>query len=219
MERVQLKIGDVHRSRDRHDVRQIVTIERADEAVWVTYHVIVAKLRNSDAYCRFKRLAPHPTKTEHEALTKVCAGVPIATCSEATFRRWSGGLVEFDRKFKEPGRSMADLCLERVLAKGMNGISFERALSFDAARCDFQLRHWGLPFVFTFLDGSRVAYTPALVFAEVDPTGRPLPGGRQCLERRWEYGGENTKRIIREDFERWLPHFARLLPPSAQLSR
>lgn len=209
-----LAAGEVHWSRDRTTYREILDIAGEPERRTVTYHVIVANLRNSEQYRRFDRLAPDPTKREHEQLTRLCAGVPIGRCAEAQFRQWTGGVAQLDPKFKHPGRSMADLCLERVIAKGINGISFERALSYDAARMDFNLRAWGLPFVFTFWDGSRVAYAPALVFSEVDKLGQPLAHGRKCLDLRWEYGPENTPRIVREDFKKWLPHIARSLSPS-----
>ncbi len=150
--------------------------------------------------------APLPTADEFARGERVCAGAPVATCSRAHFLRWAEGPAQFDPKFKEPGRTMADLCLERVLAKGLNGIHFERALTFDSVRRDFEVTSKRLPWCFTFADGSRVGFNSPGVYAEVDLEGRPVPGGRKCLDPKQVYSEENTPALIRADFARWLPH-------------
>lgn len=202
-----LEEGAVYWDRSQRNFRKVLALLPAqdEEPAMVRYQPILAG--NALPVERmFELAAPLPTEAEFARGERVCAGAPVATCSRAHFLRWAKGPAVFDPKFKHPGRTMADLCLERVLAKCLSGIHFERAVGNDAVRTDFVATSRRLPWCFTFADGSRVGFWPPGMYAEVDIEGRPLPQGRHCLDPRQRYSEQTTPDLIRQDFKRWLPH-------------
>ena len=212
MELTAIRVGGVYNDRARRLFREVRAIEPApggslrDAAV--TYHVINVNYtweRYALTASR-NRLAPRPTVAEFASCERVTRGIPVATVKLGYFARWARESTAHPPKYKERGRTMANLCLDRVVHKGYRDRSFINAVRFDSRKEEQWFTTEEFEFCWTFEDGSRIAFAQPGMYCEVDRHGRPLREGPHCLDFSQRYSPETTGPLVFADYKRWLPH-------------
>lgn len=198
--------GHVYTNIVSENRRVLALWTRDDGTPMVRYQPMPWHMR-TDQYLRyFSHLAPMPTQAQLLSRKRIAPGVLMAEKPLARFAAWARRERTPHSKLQRPGRTMASMVIEAVMRKMYTSLSAERAFTFEASTREFYLTLGPscMPWIYTMPDGSRIAFMPPVVMAEVDDQGAPVLTSHHQLDWEQSFCFGDIPRIVAAEKRLWI---------------
>lgn len=206
MKTTDIEVGRVYTNLTSENRRVLALFEAPGGAPMVRYQPMPWNMPTDKYLDHFCHSTPMPTKAQLLNRTKIAPGVLVAEAPLASFARWAVSERAPHPKLQRPDRTMASMVIEAVMRKMYTSLSAERAFTSEASTREFYLTFGPscMPWIYTMPDGSRIAFMPPVVMAEVDDNGAPVLTSHHQLDWNQSFAFGDMNRIIAAEQRLWL---------------
>ncbi len=206
MKKENIEVGRVYTNVTSENRRVLALFEGEDGTPMVRYQPMPWHMQTDQYLRHFRHLAPVPTQAQLLNRTRVAPGVLVAETTLPRFAAWAKCERNPHPKLQLPDRTMASMVIEAVMRKMYTSLSAERAFTAEAStrECYLTLGPCCMPWIYTMPDGSRIAFMPPVVMAEVDDQGAPVLSSHHQLDWEQSFAFGDMHRIIAAEKRLWL---------------
>lgn len=206
MKQSEIAVGRVYTNHVSENRRVLALFTNDAGQTMVKYQPMPWTMATDRYLLHFGQLAPMPTKAELLGSKRIAPGVLVAEAPLVRFASWARAERAPHPRLQAPGRTMASMVIEAVMRKMYTSLSAERAFTAEAStrECYITLGPSCMPWIYTMPDGSRIAFMPPVVMAEVDDVGAPITTSHHQLDWRQSFAFGDVQQLVAAERRLWI---------------